>query len=143
MKNKRWFVAILAFVAVAVMAHGALAGVEPSPFKDLLPLVKDFRTEIATAHNKVEHFNLSKGRDLYALTAVCKSIPAMQGLAKDMSAKAGIIGDTGIKAKMEGYIQSLNNILAIQQNNRTDKASFQKALNEMAGILDEMEALMK
>jgi hypothetical protein len=143
MHNKRWFLGILLFVVIAVMANGALAGFEPCPFKDFLSLVEDFRTEIATAHDKLERFDLSKGRDLYSNTCCCKSIPAMQDLVKDMSAEAGIIGNTGIKTKMQGYIQSLQNILEIQQNNRTDKASFQKALNEMAGILDQMEALMK
>jgi hypothetical protein len=105
--------------------------------------VKNFRTEIATAHNKMEGFDLSKGRDLYVMTVGCKSIPAMQDLVEDMSNKAGIIGDTGMRTKMQGYIKSLHNILKIQKNNRTDKASAQKALNEMADILDQMEALMK
>ena len=145
MHNQRWFVGILVFAVVALTAHGALAGVEPSPFKlkDFAPLVKDFRAEIANAHEKLKGVELTREMDLKKVNYVSNSIPAMQGLVKDMSTKAGIIGDCGIKTKFEGYIQSLGNILAIQQNNRKDKVSAQKALNEMADILDKMEALMK
>jgi hypothetical protein len=139
MKNKHWFLMVFFFIAIMIIANGALAGVEPSPFNVLIPLVKDFRTEITKANENFGRFDNSRGMHLYINT----SIPAMQNLVKSMSSKAGVIGDRGMKIEMKGYIQKLNNILLTQKTNKTKKAAVVNSLSEMATILDKMEGLMK
>ena len=97
MKNKVLFFMAISFVAVMAMKSGALAGVEPSPFNDLVPLIEDFEAEIAKANENFGRFENSKSMNLYVNT----SIPAMQNLVKHMKEKAGIIGDCGNKTKIK------------------------------------------
>jgi hypothetical protein len=100
MQGNRWFFAMPLLALIALMTNISMAGVEPSPFDDLLPIIKDFRAEIAKAEKKVERFDLSAGRDLVMITHTRVSVPTMMGLAKDMSSKVGVIGDSGTKVEV-------------------------------------------
>lgn len=158
MKNTNWSLMVFFFIAIIIIANGAFAGVEPSPFNELMPLIKNFRTEIAKANENFGRFDSSRGMNLY----INNTIPEMQNIVKDMSSKAGVIGDCGNKVKlkneseqagvigdcgmqtkMKNYIQKLNSILSAQKVQNTKKSLAINSLNEMETLLDKMEKLLK
>jgi hypothetical protein len=146
---------VLLFV-FALSTIPCVAGAEPSPFgpqaKLLLPAVKNFKSEVAKAKEKVGKFDAKKGQDLGVLTFTKTSVPAMINYQKSV---AGIIGDTGkpgsglsekgiiIVNNLDAKNKSLKALLDGQKNNIKNPKSAMDALNKMEKILGEMEALLK